>query len=165
MDNHVLNYPLFLIAGIGLGILIGKFLLAKACFFDKDNGNIKDFTIPPKEASELINNYHNQLEDKKLKIKTSQGEENIKAFIIEAKVLYNLKDIAGNSFQGIALNLALNDNSTTLVVSALVPGASTKYKHLIPSQDEPRRNEYFYDHINICPDMCPANHASMLTMT
>ena len=165
MKNPVLNYIAVLTLGIVLGVVANKYFITSS-FSDGIPEEIKATKISPGDASRMINDYHDQPANRKLQVRTSAGNEFVETFLVDENAISALRALGGNSFCGIGLSLALNsDSHTTLIVSALVKeNGSGSFKHLIPAPSAPNPSDYFYDHLNICPNVCPSNHLEIRRM-
>ncbi|NEN23651.1 hypothetical protein G3O08_09065 [Cryomorpha ignava] len=171
MKTSLFHKSAFFVIGLFVGIVLTKLVFCNPVFFSGGTTNATDRHVEQielEEAVRMIKTYHQMAFFKKLKVRTrDNGTQNIQTFLIQDTIFDNLKELAESrreEFKGIALNLGVNDNGSTLVVSALVQGSTdTKYKHLIPDSEVPpaQRNLFFYDHLDVCPSMCVENQTEI----
>ena len=174
MKSKALTNSVFLVIGAIIGALVTIFLISSISFSHVPSvtESRSVINIAPSEASEMLNKYQDQWFNK-LIVRTSDGDtEFIETFIVQDSIFTQLKDLTARlhpaeKFEGIALNLGRNEFGSTAVVSALIADSRAgEYKHLIPSRDlSPNiQKMYFYDHLNICPNICPTNQPALYDM-
>ncbi len=173
MKSKAITNSVFLVIGAIIGALVTMFLINSISFTDTSPGTKSRLVtnIAPAEASAMLNKYQDQLFNK-LMVRTEDGDTKfIETLIVQDSIFTQLKDLTARlhpaeKFEGIALSLGINEFGATTVVSALISSGNGLYKHLIPNRDlDPNiQKMYFYDHLNVCPNICPTNQPALYDM-
>ena len=167
----IISKSIYLIIGVIIGLVLSKFTISTVFNGAAKTAFVKEYRqIAPDEVSNMIKDYRKWWRVRTLRVQTkNDGKEDAQSILIPAPILSSLKSLAvdtlGEKFLGIALNLARNSNGATTIITAIVDDGSKYGKHLIPPDDfksEKRRKQFYYDHLDICPDMCPSNQPSLV---